>query len=195
VIVLKLLREPAWHDSPFHPGVRVKLRPLDSGEAAEARHEALAVVHSLRASADLLKPYGLDGPDGQGRVLNPADPAQMLRLGVLVEGVEMAVRAVQEWEGVVDEAGRPAAVTRRTLSMLMQDDSFDRWLRSRMEAANRILADEKNGLRLSPSGGAGSARTESDPTTAPTAEPAASPAPGESPAATAASAPSESPRP
>lgn len=189
MIVLKALLEPFWATCPFAPTVSVHLRRLTSMELREARQTALAVIRTLRESDQALGPYGLSGPDVLGQRFSPADPAQMVRIGMLVESVECAHRALIEWRGVVDEARQPAPITLKTLAVLLLDDRFDGWLRGELEKARQILDVEKNVSGLSPSGGAGAGKTASDRTTATAASKPASPAPKAARAKAAGSAP------
>lgn len=173
MIVLKTLRDPVWAAHPTY-GVRVHIRRLTAQELRWARQLGMAAVSRLEDGLASLQPYGLDRPDGEGRYLNTADPLQMLRVGMLVETVETALLGVIAWEGVAGEDGQPAPINRLTLATLLQDDSFDRWLRYELEKAAQLLDLEKNVSGLSPNGGAGAGKTGSGLSTAEAATASAS---------------------
>lgn len=153
MIRLSLLRGPVEADlSDLYPGLKVTLRRLTSPEIGEARDAALEVLRQAREGLEALEVYGLAGEDVHGRRLNPTDPHQMLRAGMLVGQVEIAVRAIEAWEGVCLEDGEVAPVNRETLSLLLLDDAISRRLMREIEQACRVLISEGNGSGPSPAG-------------------------------------------
>jgi hypothetical protein len=195
VIVLSAMATgPVESTCPDFPSLKVTLRRLTSMELKEARYAANAVVRRLAEDIEAVTPYGLSGPDFNGQKLNTADPNQMLRVGMLIETVETALRALISWEGVSLERGGPVApIAREVLAAILKDDRVDRWLRREMGRAAELLAEEKNVSGPSPSGGAGAAKTASIPNTAADAKRRASRAPAAARAKPASSAPRSKP--
>lgn len=153
MIRLSLMTAPVEADlSDLYPGVKVTLRRLRSPELGEARDATNEVLRAAREGLEALKAYGLDGEDASGRRLNPLDPHQMIRAGMLVGQVEIAVRAIEAWEGITLEDGAIAPVSRETLSLLLLDDAIARRLMHEIERACRVLVSEGNVSGPSPAG-------------------------------------------
>lgn len=167
MIRLSVLTEPVWVSfGERYPGVRVKIRRLRAREMEQARAMAIAASRKLQSGADTLAAYGLDKVDATGKHLNTSDPIQMASVGFFIGAVETALLAFMEWEGVNDTAGNPAPITRETLSVLMDDDGFQRRSLVEIELACRIVVVEGKPSGAAPNGSSEHEKTASAPNTA-----------------------------
>lgn len=177
MLCLTLLTGLVTVQCPFYPGIQVEIARLESMDLDAARKAALARLADLERGRETLADYGLDGPDASGARLNLADPMQMSRLGKLLEDVEVCILAVKAWTGVTLDRRTIAPIDRATLSLVMRQDSFARWLIHEISLAARILIYEKKDLGPSPTGSSEPGATVSAPPTAHPAPNATSPAP------------------
>lgn len=145
MIVLRTLRDPEWVDfSQRYAGVRILIRRLTTLEMREARSQAVQTLKAVESNLDALKPYGLHTPDATGVRLALTSEDQMARVGRLIGSVEVAIRAIEAWEGIADEGGALAPVTRETLSVLLMDDGMETHLIREVDRLARILVQEGN---------------------------------------------------
>lgn len=186
MIRLSLLTEPVTVPSPNYEGVTYTLERLRAQDYDLARQAVGLIVRTVRDGAEVLAPYGLVGRNS----VNPLDPAQMSSALLLVAAVEVAIRAVSAWSGVVAADKSVAPVDRAHLSLLLQDRREAEFLEAEIDKAARILAVEKKASGPSPNGSmATRPATAADPATATAAErstPRVRVAKGGAPASTAA---------
>ena len=133
---LNLSRAPSWMD--LAQGVRVEVEPIGSTIMAAASSEAYA--------PSAAEP---DAPDAA------AKPALALNAGAQSVAFVKAVarRSIRAWEGVMDEAGKPLAVSDETVDALMEQsvDCLRAFREGYVNKANDLVA-EGNGSAPSPSG-------------------------------------------
>ena len=138
-------REPKWFD--LLPGVRVKVAPVTSALMLAARKDA-AVREAV-----------LIGNEGDIEV---------------AVGKALAQVAILEWDGVVDEDGSPAPITRENVGLLL--DVWEVWVAWSANVLSTFVAmsAEKNVSAPLPSGSSAGAGNTAGPvkasaTTAPAA--------------------------
>lgn len=145
MIRLSTLRDPVSVDlTDVYPDFKVVLRRVTSVDLAEARDATLDALRKAREGMEALAPYGLDQEDAHGVRINPRDPTQMARAGRLVGMVEVAIRALISWEGVVGDDGEAAPINRESLSILLLDQTLERRLQVEIDKASRVLVTEGN---------------------------------------------------
>lgn len=168
MIRLSKLTEPVWvEDFPgFPPSLRIKVRRLRASQMEAARAAQATTIRRLRDGREALADYGLDGVDADGAMLNTADPGQMTATGWLIGAVEIAHAAIIEWEGLTDETGKSAPITKPFLALLLEDNRIQRKLMAEIEVASRIVVLEGNVSGVPLNGSSVEETTASPPNTA-----------------------------
>ena len=147
MIRLKLPAEPYWLELPM--GVRVKVRPLTTAIAAQARAQSSRLLGELRQDLERRKETGvpLDGlPD-----LADEDVAAGYALQATLQAFARA--GIVEWEGVLTADGSgPAPVTPQAVNDLMRIDGLAQAFMTRYGAPQDLLVAEGNASAPAPSG-------------------------------------------
>jgi hypothetical protein len=129
---LDLKKAPRWLE--LAPGVRIELLPANMKVMLAARRDP-----TVRAASEGVEDLDDEALEAHG------DLALLLAQAV-------ARRVVIGWEGVLDEDGRLAPVEPEYIDALLEHPAaFDAFQREYLAPAI-LLADEKNGSALSPSG-------------------------------------------
>lgn len=142
MLKLDLKKAPRWID--LAPGVRMQVLPATMKVILQARRdpEVMAIV----AGAE-------DDPE-----------ALEARTDVAVAVAQaVARRVVIGWEGVLDDADRPAPVAPEYIDALLEHPAVFETFQSQYLAPAMLLASEKNGSALSPSGTSAGARNTAGP--------------------------------
>jgi len=114
MIRLTIPKEPYWIDLPH--GVRVFVRPLTTAVYEAARARGWRMARAIAAEHADLKAAGADItglPD-----LSDEDALAGLSQMLFAQG--LARSAITKWEGVLDEADKPAEITDAAIADLMQ---------------------------------------------------------------------------
>lgn len=150
-------RASAWHDLGY--GVRVRMRPCTSIEAAAAEAAAKAKVRDVLAGRDALAEIGLEPPDAAML----ADPFWIVGLTRWLHDAALACRLIEAWEGVylpssLDGADdRPAPLTAGAVAELMRIEPVQRAFEAAAYADLALLLDEGKESPPPPSGSAAEA--------------------------------------
>jgi hypothetical protein len=159
-MMLRLIpqKESRWLDLPM--GVRVKVRPLTTAVVSAAKNEAFKRAAVLRVEADEQAATGF-GADPTAPGWANAD----WRAGAIEEFYAEALMrfAVEEWEGVGDEAGEPLPITPASLRALASCEPIARaFLDEAMRLLNAVSAEGNGFAPTSRGDGAGAATTAPD---------------------------------
>lgn len=123
MLKLNLSREPYWLDLP--KGVRLRVRPIGTSLMLDVYQEP--EVAALSEDTD-------DGTAGA------------------ILGRAIMQHAIEEWEGVADERGRPLKITREAIEALLEDFTLWTALQERYIGPALEFQDEGNGSAPSPNG-------------------------------------------
>ena len=129
---LDLKKAPRWLE--LAPGVRIEVLPATMRIVMAARKDP-----EVRALAEGLEEENTEAIESRGDL-------------ALAIAQAVARRVVIGWEGVFDEADRPAPVDPEYIDALLEHPAaFDAFQREYLAPA-MLLAEEKNGSALSPTG-------------------------------------------
>lgn len=145
LVCITLDREPRTYplDAPF-AGCSVTLKRLPSPVFAEAYAAAAAILKDQGRLAILLETWDLRPPGRPLRALFQ-DAGFMAGIGEWLGVVECACRAISDWSGFADDAGRPLPVTREALEALCLNQAFLDQVRARIDRAAVLVAAEGKG--------------------------------------------------
>jgi hypothetical protein len=167
---------------PLAAGAAILYRPLTAIEREAALATARRAFEAARDGVAALADYGLD----EG-VAWQDDADLAFGVATLAQLVEMGLRAIVAWEGIVDAEGKPVPVTRANLAALLRDPLYFTFVQQALNAPILELSAEGNGSASSPNGAPAGAST-----TAQIASDSGSPAPAESAGETASAVPNKS---
>lgn len=125
-------RAAAWRD--MGSGVALLMRPATSVEHGAAERSARDKIRAAVAGVDALGDIGLPVPAPE----QLADHYWLIGLTRWLIATELAVRIVEDWRGVEDEAtGAPAAFTRAGIADLFRYETIQQQFE---QAAYQVLA-------------------------------------------------------
>lgn len=167
MIRLSMQRESRWIDLDGL-GVRLRVKPLTTAIMEAFRSEAVKRIAALRQQAEQQAGAGFPLDPTGPNVTNPA-----WRDGLAAQFMAEALLryAVEEWEGVTDDAGAPLPIDPASIeAFAAHDAAANAFLREIMAPLSAVAAEGNGSAPSSPGDGG------AEPTTAPAAGTEAAPA-------------------
>lgn len=151
---LQLSKEPpAEQEIELPGGARMWVRPAEFFEHLEAEHDAVKLIAGLVTGQDAaMRASTLLGRQFRDADFTDRAWARAAEQSIML--IELGVRCITRWEGIVDDDGKPAEPKRENVALLLRDSDIAKRLGLALRTKVNLEVAEKNVSAASPDGAA-----------------------------------------